>query len=154
MLNKAIKELMSQRGLNQKSLSVALGQSESTFSRMFMNENSDPKQSSIELLARRLNVKVSEIYLEKESLEPVICRYFYSKKQDLLPSSLGEKSSSKEVYINGGWVNYSETTSSTGSSNWDDVIYLGEAPEWHIRINGRIQCPELYKRLCDEARVK
>jgi transcriptional regulator with XRE-family HTH domain len=157
MLNKAIKELMNQRGLAQNVLCVAMGQSESTFSRMFMKDGSDPKASSIELLARRLNVKVSEVYLEKEKLEPVLNRFFYSKKQNklrMVTPLRGNKVHSLQVYNGKEWVDYSECKSSTESSNWDDVIYLGEFPEWHIKVDGLVQCPDLYKQLCDEAKAE
>jgi transcriptional regulator with XRE-family HTH domain len=150
MLNKAIKELMSQRGLNAKTLCVAMGQLESTFSRMFMNEDSDPKASSIALLARRLNVKVSDIYLEKEMLEPELCRFFYSEAVNIASDS----SIKREVLINGDWIVYNEKTKSTESSSHEDVYYIGEAPRYHTKLNGQVQCPDLYKKLCDEKRKK
>ena len=156
MLNKAIKELMNQRGLAQNVLCVAMGQSESTFSRMFMKDDSDPKASSIALLARRLNVKVSDIYLEKEKLEPVMKRFFYSKKQNQMRMDYHvgiNRAPLLQVYNGKEWLDYSECTSSTGSSNWEDAVYLGEFPEWHIKADGQIQCPDLYKQLCDEAKA-
>jgi transcriptional regulator with XRE-family HTH domain len=153
MLNKAIKELMNQRGLAQNVLCVAMGQSESTFSRMFMKDESDPKASSIALLARRLNIKVSEVYLEKEKLEPVMCRYFYSKEQKAILIELDD-TTIRQVYINQKWVDYTESTSTIESSNFDDVYYIGEAPQWHVKINGKVQCPDLYKQLCDEVKAK
>ena len=150
MLNKAIKELMNQRGLAQNVLCVAMGQSESTFSRMFMKDDSDPKASSIALLARRMNIKVSDVYLEAERLQPVICRFFYSESNKSALLNYSPNRPPRMVYINSKWIEYTERTSTTGSSNWDDVIYLGEAQEFHIKINGNVQCPDLYKQLCDE----
>jgi transcriptional regulator with XRE-family HTH domain len=151
MLNKAIKELMNQRGLAQNVLCVAMGQSESTFSRMFMKDDSDPKASSIALLARRMNIKVSEVHLESERLEPVLKRFFHSDKQAKLRLGSGEPI--LQVYTGSEWVYYTEVKSTTGSSEMDDVIYIGEFPEWHVKVGGRVQCPDLYKRLCDEERV-
>jgi len=146
MLNKAIKELMSEQGVQASVLCVAMGQSESTFSRMFMNDDSNPKASSLKLLARRLNIKVSDIWIKAESLAPVMCRFFYSAEQWKVYGS-------NEVYINGEWVEYTEMTSCTGSSMFDDVVYLGEAPKYNTKINGKVQCPDLYKRLCEELRA-
>ncbi len=150
MLNKAIKELMNQRGLAQNVLCVAMGQSESTFSRMFMKDDSTPKSTSLELLARRMNIKVSEIYLEKEKLEPELCRFFYSEAVNFA----SDTSIKREVLINGEWVTYNEKTKSTESSAHKDVYYIGEAPRYHTKLNGQVQCPDLYKQLCDEAKAK
>ena len=158
MLNKAIKELMSETGTQANVLCVAMGQSESTFSRMFMKDDSDPKSSSIALLARRLNIKVSDVYLKAEILAPVMCRYFYSAEQD---STLGIDSEclphatrKSFVYINDIWHHFTEKTSLTGSSNFRDALYLGEAPRWHTKRYGKVRCPDLYKQLCDEAKEK
>jgi transcriptional regulator with XRE-family HTH domain len=154
MLNKAIKELMLEQGIQASVLCVAMGQSESTFSRMFINDNANPKASSLKLLAKRLNIKVSDIWLKSERLEPVICRFFYSASQKRISSEFSDgKCTPLFVYIGGKWVEYTEMTSSTGSSNFDDVVYLGEAPQWHIKVNGKIQCPDLYMHLCDEAKL-
>lgn len=152
MLNKAIKELMSQRGLVAKTLCVAMGQSESTFSRMFMKDDSDPKQSSIALLARRLNVKVSEVYLEKEKLEPVLKRFFYSETQKEIKSESGCPPSF--VFIKNKWVEFTEKSDLQSSSNFKDVVYLGEAPRWHTKRDGKVHCPDLYNQLCEQFRAE
>jgi len=152
MLNKAIKELMQEQGAQASTLCVAMGSSESTFSRKFMNSESNPKANDIAELARRLNIKVSDIYLKKESLEPELCRFFYSAEQDAIQKDAFYQPSC--VYIDGEWKQYTEKKSSLKSSNFSDVIYLGEAPRWHTKRDGRVHCPELYKQLCDEARDK
>lgn len=143
MLNKAIKEIMSENGAQASVLCVAMGQSESTFSRMFMKDDSDPKKSSLELLARRLNIKVSDIYLKKESLEPEMCRFFYSAEQEA-----AVECTKSYVYIGGEWHHFTEKKRSLESSDFKDVVYLGEAPRWHTKTSGRVHCPELHKKLC------
>ena len=152
MLNKAIKEIMSEQGAQANVLCVAMGQSESTFSRMFMKDGSDPKSSSIALLARRLNINVSDIYLKAESLQPELCRFFYSEKQSKASRMLTGSNQVNEVYINGEWIEYSEVTGANRSSEWADVIYLGTAPRWHVKLCGKVQCPDLYMQLCKELR--
>ena len=150
MLNKAVKELMLEQGMHASTLCVAMGQSESTFSRMFMRDESDPKASSIALLDRRLNIKVSDVYLKKESLEPELCRFFYSAQQDREQQGMGSETF---VYIGGKWHKYTEQTSAQGSSYYADVEFLGEAPRFNIKVNGKVQCPNLYMRLCKEAQL-
>tara|TARA_R110000782_G_scaffold233962_1_gene320152 strand:+ start:1231 stop:1707 length:477 start_codon:yes stop_codon:yes gene_type:complete len=155
MLNKAIKEVMNQKGVNAKTLCVVMGQLESTFSRMFMKDDSDPKASSMALLARRLNIKVSDLYLEKERLEPELCRFFYSEYQKSIKSDNdGFEIHPSFVYIKNEWVEFTEKKSSLSSSNFKDVIYLGEAPRWHTKKEGNVHCPDLYKKLCDEKRIE
>jgi len=158
MLNKAIEELLTENGTNASSICSMIGQSKSTFSRTYINEGANPTANSLKLLARRLNIKVSDIWLKAESLAPVMCRYFYSADQDSilgvdsehLPHAIGKSF----VYINEQWHHFTEKTSLTGSSNFRDAIYIGEAPRWHTKRDGRVHCPDLYKQLCDEAREK
>jgi hypothetical protein len=146
---------MQEQGVQASTLCVAMCSSESTFSRKFMNSESNPKSDDIAELARRLNVKVSDIYLKKESLEPELCRFFYSAEQAAIQKDSlidGEFYHNSYVYIDGEWKRYTEKKSSLKSSNFKDVIYLGEAPRWHTKRGGRVHCPDLYKQLCDEAR--
>ena len=49
---------------------------------------------------------------------------------------------SKFVYIQGEFIEYTEIKSSN-RSNFDDAVYLGLHPSWWVKVNGIIQDKDL-----------
>ena len=77
-------------------------------------------------------------------------KFFYSKKQlDLkedfyleYPDDPLFKIHVNEVFIDGKFVRFTEAMKS-GSSNFNDAVFLGAHPEWWVRHNGVIQDKDL-----------
>ena len=85
--------------------------------------------------------------------------YFYSKQQaEIIKETplydfdgFACKPHINEVFVNGEFIRYTEKMQS-GSSNFDDAVFLGVLPQWWTRHNGRVQCEGLSSFLLNNER--
>ena len=69
--------------------------------------------------------------------------FYYSAKQSRV-RLMNVEPRINEVFINGEFIRYSEASSKQEpAGRWDDYQYLGSAPKWYIRTNGKIQHDDL-----------
>ncbi len=78
--------------------------------------------------------------------------YFYSAKQNRAVLNSNQMTVRKhpklEVFIGGKFIRYSEATRAyKPAGKWDDYRYLGVAPKWYIRVNGKVQHDDLRAEL-------
>lgn len=147
-MGEAIDHFMLEVGFDLPKLILISGVNSGTMSKINRGISS-PTISTIKRIAKALSVKASDILIQEESFQPVLCRFFYSETQRDIKRDKIDKSTSY-VYINGKWLEFTEKGSATSSSNFKDVVYLGEAPRYHTKRDGKVHCPDLYKKLCDE----
>ena len=79
-----------------------------------------------------------------EQVEVETYHFYYSYKQASMVAMMNAEPRINEVFINGEFIRYSEAVANKApSGRWDDYQYLGSAPKWYIRTNGKIQHDDL-----------
>ena len=86
------------------------------------------------------------------SIEKVeLVHFWYSKKQAarIMNISSIERAYLNQVFVGDRLVTYTEMN--TPKSHWDDAVYLGMFPKWHIYCNGVPQGAAMraHKLICE-----